>query len=60
MKQNLMSRWLRSLWATTSVRIVKKNGRVFALGKDGNAYDIDNEADYERFLETFETQLKQK
>lgn len=60
MKQNLMSRWLRSLWATTSVRIVKKNRRVFALGKDGKAYDIDNEADYERFLKTFETKREQK
>lgn len=53
MKQSLRTRWLRSLWATTSVRIVKKNGRVFAFGKDGNPYDIDNEADYERFLKTF-------
>lgn len=55
MKQSLISRWLRPLWATTSVRVVKKNGRVFAFGKDGNAYDIDNELDYERFLKTFET-----
>ena len=60
MKQSLISRWLRSLWATTSVRIVKKNGRVFAFGKDGNAYDIDNELDYERFLKTFETKREQK
>lgn len=55
MKQNLINRWIRSLWATTSVRVVKKNGRVFAFGKDGNAYDIDDELDYERFLKTFET-----
>lgn len=60
MKQILRGRWLRSLWATTSVRIVKKNGRVLAFGKDGNTYDIDNELDHERFLKTFETKREQK
>lgn len=56
MKQILRGRWLRSLWTTTSIKIVKKNGRVLAFGKDGNTYDIDDEFDYERFLKTFETQ----
>lgn len=56
MKRILRRPWLPSVWITTSVRIVKKNGRVLALGKDGNTYDIDDEFDYERFLKTFETQ----
>lgn len=60
MKQILRGPWLRSLWATTPVKIVKKNGRVFAFGKDGSPYDIDNETDYERFLKTFETKREQK